>query len=120
MQLLHEYPNASVVYRVPLRTPTTILASEVGQAFAECHRYTSFETTENLSAAVMLMVHRLKNDGMLPEQVIVMLKVAISAQYHLDSPLTLAYPDDTANGEECRAAYGTVFDSFLDAYYGQR
>ena len=120
MQLLHEYPNASMVYDAPLCTPTTVLAREVGQAFADCYRHASFETAENLSAAVMLMVHRLKDDGVLPEQVIVTLKVAIAAQHHLDAPLTLAYPDATANGEECQVAYCTVFQAFLDAYYGSR
>jgi hypothetical protein len=83
MQLLHEYPNAPVVHRAPLRTPTTVLASEVGQAFAECYHHTSLETTENLFAAVLLMVHRLKDDGVLPERVIVTLKAAIAAQQHL-------------------------------------
>jgi hypothetical protein len=119
MQLLHECRAGAGTLHATLRTPTTVLAREVGQAFAACHRHASFETTESLSSAVMLVVHRLKDDGDMPEQIIVTLKMAIAAQIHLDAPLTLAYPDDIANGEESRAAYRTVFNSFLDAYYSR-
>lgn len=93
------------------------VAPELGHAFSAFVERATPENETRLHAASVALVHRLRDDGLPPERVVVALKSAI-AKYGTGSPPSLVDESDAERHEPGLASvYRRVFDWCVDAYF---
>lgn len=101
----------------PYSSYSAPVAPELGHAFRAFVESATTENETRLQAASLALVHRLRDDGLPPERVVVALKSAI-AKYGTGSPPSFVNEcDDERREPGLPSVYRRVFGWCIDAYF---